>query len=144
MPFDLLLGVGREPQVAGTRRSYDIPTQTFTLTDLNLDDEATVTVDGERMLYAVWISITPLGNATTRNALNPRAEVFIDNDLVATYTLVATIVQNSEWKVNEIVPYQKELWGQGHSLRIRVAIDDDTTGNGYALSVSASALTIII
>lgn len=141
MPYDQVLGAGRTPRYAGTPSNAQISQSVAWNTTT---DTYTASISSQTMIYGIAVSITPRdSNATTGTATRPQLSIFVDNSLVATYTLPPEGSDASEWNVQDIVPYTKEIVGDGVLLKV-TTIATAVGGNGYACNFVITALGVQI
>jgi len=105
-------------------------------------DTATVSIAplyGEGQIFAVSITIAPTNsNSTTGNATNPRLSVFLNDALIATYSLPGASGNTSGWNIAEVLQYSYAVYGGGN--RLVASLSGDTTdGNGYRVNASIAA-----
>ncbi len=147
MPFNELLGAGAEPRYARNIEKFEI-SQSLGLSASGsppADATAEIAINpvyGEGRLFAVSITVAPINaNGTTGQATRPTLAVFIKDALIVRYSLSPECSDAKDWHINEIVPYNYDIYGGGNVLRV-VLSAAATGGNGYGINVSIAAHTV--
>jgi len=140
--------VKRLPQVANVQFNtiVDIPTARFD--DATVSPISTITdVTGDLPAIAryILINIAPLDSgAAPRTAVNPKVEIYINNEIVVSYGLPnTTTVSTGPWQISEIVSTEKLLTGSGNSLRVDFSALGGTSGD-YECQIKATLVSISV
>lgn len=145
MPFDNLLGAGREPRAIPILRKYSkdqtgtnmwgVSGQTETVS-FPITDEAV-------QIFAFQVSISPTdSNGTTGSAVNPTFEIRIDGNTISKYSLPQEGTDAALWTITEMVPYNFVAYG-GANVQI-VTTNSSVGGNGYNCNWNVTAFGVLI
>jgi len=143
MPFNQLWGVGRELQVAA------VPNNAVINVDQNWGNPPSGLVNSTAIttpikIFAVSVNVRPHNtNGVQGDAVRPQLRVFINDRLIVSYTLPPVAGDSSEWNVQDIIPYDLELWGSGNVLRDELEAVS-VGGNGYGAYIKIVAYGISI
>lgn len=116
MVFDMVLSAGRMPQYAGVKESF---TTALAGGWSPLTITGTVALNSPRLAFALSVSMS--GRDTSGypgTAVAPVVRIFINDELIARYTLPGDSRDESAWSIDEILPVNRELWGSGNNLTV--------------------------
>lgn len=146
MPFNEILGAGREPRSIPVLRKYTIDSTSGSGTGWTnatlVTDSFNIPDDGVQ-IFAMQITLRPRdSNSTTGSAVAPNIAVKIDGNLIALYSLQNTCADSQEWFVTEMVPYQYYI----HAGSIMSVEKNNTSvgGNGYQCNYSISLFGVLV
>jgi len=133
MGYDAVLSMGRDPRMARSIKNYQA---TFSAA-VGTEVITTTTIDADPQL-AMYILVS-LNINNTSGATNPLFEVFVGEAMISRYIIPQGQVGQA---IYEVVPINRELWGTGNTLRLRVVSDD--TGQGLNVTIKISLFTATI
>lgn len=146
MPYDVLIGAGRIPKSGLSNSSTELNT-TLSLGSAPDPSETSASATVSRLpvrVYGLGVSVISMDtNGTTGNATNPQLKLYIDNELVASYNLPLTNDDSYGSLISEIIPLNRELWGNSSALKA-VLSADTVGGNGYGCKIGLTLLGIQI
>lgn len=135
MPFNSLLGAGREPRVAGTPSQVSISSSSMSLnagaSPPNV--EVTANIEGEVQIFTIAVSVTPFRRDQT--STNAKLNIVLDGNTIATYQLPdsQSLADPVTWFVNETIPWTYLTRGSGSSATATLSADNGGT-TGYIIS----------
>jgi len=117
MVFNSVLGVGRELQYSGVKRSTVVSDSGSGWSPLSISGSTAITQLPQK-IFALMVTISPRDTSgLPGSAINPTLTIFLDNETLVTYKLPGESANSSGWVISETIPIDRELWGSGHELR---------------------------
>lgn len=129
MPFDEIMGVGREPRTMASISTYDTGTINEDLI-IGSTEELIIPLGSMERVVSVNVSLVanPAGGVPFGSAIGAKFSVFLNEAPVATYALPS----NNDWSsnVNDIIPQQFDT-NQNSFLRIVSGADSGASYNFF-------------
>lgn len=143
MPFDPVLGVGREPRVNPRPSSAFLPIVNFTFgnsTSSPKEETATFTVDGPHQIIALSIQLSPVGDDNGTISSDVETIISVDEKEIVRYRMPKTsYVSAQDWLINDGFPFNFYLSGGNHILR---AVHSRTSGPSGGTYVVQGGVTL--
>lgn len=142
MPFDSILGVGREPRTAGTPVTVSIIDTSFDLAPgaSPASNTNSATIPSQVQIYAISVGL--IQQTRDQTSTNARLRITIYNKLIVDYLLPSfnAAATPSEWAINEIIPFNYLNIGETPIVATLSADNGGTTG--YIVEVRINVLGI--
>lgn len=137
MPFDPLLGAGRDPSTAHTPVTVEIDGYDEDITVSSPTSTKTATIPSRTRIVAIAVKITPRN--TNQNAINPTFTVYINEQVVATYGCIPFTEAGvpNFWFIGDIIPYDLDVIGEAVLKCVLNANDPGVTGYVIHYNVKA-------
>lgn len=119
MPYDPVLGVGREPRVSGGIRAYTLATPTF-VNNGGTDSEAntdSVAIEPNMRIFTITIGVTP-DVGTNLYCDRPKMGIFIDGQRVKEY-IFPDYSQSWYGPFTDVISVDIPIIGGNSTLEIR-------------------------
>jgi hypothetical protein len=142
MPLDPILGLGRDPRVAGTPVTVSISDSSFDLVAgaSPASNTNSATIPSQVQIYAISVGL--IQQTRDQTSTNARLRITIYNKLIVDYLLPTfnAAATPSEWAINELIPFNYLNIGETPLVATLSADNGGTTG--YIIEVRINALGV--